>query len=1787
MAKKQINQAIEKLLRSATQLNQKFTSQERFWLLRSGFVGRQAQPEGGFVLPTVTLLLVMLSLVLGILIFRTGSRTTQVIGERQQRQIYNATTPAIERAKAKLEFLFSEEAIPALPSDNDISLTLLANDGAEVGPNGNYGRYTLRDETRVDINNDNNVDNAWTFQFDSDGDGNAETTVGYSILSLASFDPNPGNNDTSDVIAIQDPDETKADNLVVRNGPINLSGGVGNPNCPAPERSPFQGWQNVTGSALRKSIQVHAFASNPNTGVVSTLEMQQDKQSNLGNKWGAWFRNDMEIFPGPNFNWNGAMFVAGSYFVGGSNNRVRLYPVSSPSSCIYIPDNSEIVIGKIDEDVLLEAPDVNGGFPFRGHYVTGTLRDDNFAGNSTLYQHSDAEDQIPPANRITALTSANDSIDGVNSPTQVALDPVLLLTQAQNRARDEVNGNDRTNGAIQEVGWADKGEEANPRWWVDESRLYNAYQPTPFVDDTYRADNRWGPKPIYSEQPLAATPLTENVGIDFDVADPSLNTILESAPLGIDAELVARLTREAPPNANATDEESYGLDGYWERRAAAQGVRVIVGQRLELGNLNGWKTEFDAEGDGFDDDDDLNNNGLWDFDPLYPPPASAADPAALNAAGNFGEVTDENGTSLLQAAFKQVSDATNPDSSLEDRQHESRQWKTLRTNQAAAQSATLYHYLMDGGNYPVACIASAVHPGTRQTIEASTTFNPLSPTDTRPNVNFLTGDGTNGWEFYPPNYAAGVGAVTSAALETARGNFENDINDQNSDLRVALHNLAYFAGDPAGAFPPFQDTSDNNGGNDAANLALFRNANQRDGSIGDVAHPFPIQSMWGDFSNLRRVIDKLEGNAAYTGVNPGFSYDGAVNGLSLADQTTLQTAACTLGILAYNVDNVLNHDDADDEFLGDRKLFNAFRTMNAQSPVVFQKGPGPNGDDTELEVEYDASNAGPEYKAVLKAEDQLFDFNNPAGSVPPEVFVEALEAFLDPDDFDTLVATRNRMQIQRDRALGFSQGMDYVVQVGNARILGQELPAVGETIRLQCDFVANDYFGKGKPLDKTAEIEFLTIALTLCPSGPKYPSLAYIFPDRDHAHDGTLANNTGANPLKNDPGEDQVAARMQPQSEPYTSSTLQVHGTDFNNAYTFNGGQNAGSSWTPGNDAYQAVGDDNNDGVIESGETDFTSIALVPKAAGTYSTWAQPTANTETSPNGDDEDRINRIVGPDGNQRWLSFLDKGIFNGREAMAARVMDIDLDLLRRNIVTGNNQLAGTSNQDWWLPLPQIINPAQAPTRTGAAIYAFREDAVREDGIARPRSASPAQGVWEAAWLNYVNDTRDADYLMDAVSANSQDPPINPNNGLSPKAVDFYPDPDRRVHGFRLRNGIDLRRTDFTTTAVPEPADDPRGMSFVSDNPVYVQGEFNIHSTDGTTANIIQEFEQKLGEGFTDANFYQRTTLDLDFARTGAGRDSWRATEVVGDGITLLSRNYSGGDAGNGPDGNSQQHLDGWIAQGIVGAEGNFNDVSSFMSLNEPAEGDGDNAQATRGDEFRWVREDGTVPAQDDANNASPIKISFRGFPVYCSLPNSRISDIGNSSDASTTTVPVGASCAALGGEEREYGLRDSNQIFRSFDSQRNATEQAPPDTYMNMLMVSGTIPSRSNQSNGGLHNFPRFLERHTRLWIAGSIYQLNFSSAATGPFDQDSWEPDNAPQAGSGNGEDITYYSPPARLWGYDPALQLVQPAPVAQRFATPANIRSEFYRELPVDDPYIVNLRCAVEDQSAVNSNLCN
>lgn len=1476
---------------------------------------QKAKNEKGFVLPLALMLLLVLTVTVASTFIRSGQQGEEVLSERENRKIYNAAAPAIERAKAKIEYYFSEDAPAGLPSGAAMQNTMLDDTD-----------YTLLGENRLDVNGDGNLDNAWVYQTDIDGDG-IEETVAYSIIMTSELD---ADNDGVPELTIADDDlEAKAENLITRSGPLSIKANSVAAACPLPELKTEGGWYAVNDASLRKSFQINAVVANKNdlNRSVIALEFQQDRQVDRGNKWAAWFRYDLELFPGPDFNWNGAVYTAGNLMLGQQSNKIKLHLISSPKSCLYTEDSSEITIAQYKAD---NSNDIE----FQGQVMTYSSINNSFSGNAITYLYPGAGKKPTSAN-IKTLDNTTDSV--VNSPGKpfdYSLNPIVLFTEDLSRSRSST---DTSNVSFRDNAWSNS--DIN-------TRIFNRLERKPYVDDTHRADDRYGPKPRYSP------PGSKKV-ISVTASNNGQPIIAE------DQEIMTK--SDVPDGA----EDEVGLDGYWERRARLQGLRLIVGERLELGNAFGWK----------------NND-----DPLYP----------IN------------------------------DNTLDN---EERQRKTMRDNLAAVQSMAIYHQDNSDQDFPVACMALTAHPGNQNTIQNSTTFEEVTINgEKRLDVDFLNGKGTNGWEFSPP------GNVTSTT------DFIPLIDDTDDPLRIALRNLAYFAGDPDGAFPPKQE----------------------DG--GSLVHPYPQLTMWGNYSNLRRVINSLDSGTTY-------------NDLSIADKTTIHNGSCTLGMLTYNVKNQ-DEKEKESETTAQTALNLAIPGMQAFASHLWQLVDGNgidnnNGNEVNRKIDskvyppsgYDRNKASctsdtdltcaKTFYAQFGAQEfeEAIQNKNGLNSAQKATYIANAQALVTAmQSLNNISQTRT---IEDDRTLGFVDGKASGLQKSIPGDIDWD-PITGKvsleegsnnvTFRTACD---PDLFDAAVPGNADKEKFKIALAMAFCspkdyptnntPIKPKYPSLYYLFPKIDHDHSG---------------GGNTETFDDQPVGEEYIADTY-IQGI---NSYV-----------------YQVL-----DNTADNG---LTTIALQPRAivdASNTSNTLQSTLDAWELPNTTSNTNIRNQITYQGKTYYVPFLDKGIFNGRELMASRVLDIDLNMLRNNYLVS----------DQWFPSTGLI-------------YAFREDAVREDAIARP-----ANKTWSQCNTETLLTTGDAGCRMNVTLP--QDPPRNSDTGVSPKPVDFYPDPERRPHGFRLRNGQDLRRTGSD-----------RGLSFISDQPVYIQGNFNLHRN--SSKSLIEEFTTLLTDNWS--NFYNRNTLDTDFAKPD--KDNWRPSEVVSDAVSILSDNFCDGNIESGIRNNN----------GIANCQ-NGSGRSSYR--NNTIKGQNDNS---------WKRE-------LEGNNDSPIFVDRNGFAYR-------------------------GSTKYLFNSTNYNSMQAGRSLGSGVDGQR-----------VNSIIVGGLVPSRLGQSYGGLHNFPRFLENWggDDLHISGSIIQLNFSTYATAPFDSEklAWEPGGSGQTG----EQLPFYSPPNRRWGYDVALQYNPPGPVAERFVSQGTPRSEFYRELPIDDPYVKQLRCAANPKASgetidLNATDCN
>jgi hypothetical protein len=219
---------------------------------------------------------------------------------------------------------------------------------------------------------------------------------------------------------------------------------------------------------------------------------------------------------------------------------------------------------------------------------------------------------------------------------------------------------------------------------------------------------------------------------------------------------------------------------------------------------------------------------------------------------------------------------------------------------------------------------------------------------------------------------------------------------------------------------------------------------------------------------------------------------------------------------------------------------------------------------------------------------------------------------------------------------------------------------------------------------------------------------------------------------------------------------------------------------------------------------------------------------------------------------------------------------------------------------------------------------------------------------------------------------------------------------------------------------------------------------------------------------------------------------------------------------------------------------------------------------------------------------------------------LSNIGSGMRALTTTAqPLVVPVLQLHSPEGTTGGASNQPLHRSW------IQKATQSTTFNGVFVMGDSPARpikgnEAESNGGLGNFPRFLEawsdditvNERPAKISGGLIQLKRSAFATAPFETvsnpkevdtllffDGQIPptlstfDNTSGGyyrylGGASAQKAPYYMPPDRQWGYDVGLLSQTPDLFSRRFTTPsAGTPSEFYREVSRDDNWVQTLMC--------------
>ena len=318
--------------------------------------GRQPGLAGsGFVLPTVVMVILVVILLTTAIVFRSFDRSKNASNFRVNEAVLNASAPALDRARAKLNELFADPTLPrSVPSDSTLYSTL--TDPTKIA------HYTFGDETPLTVaynatgasqDAGGTLKTAWKFPVDTDNNGKFDTYTLYGIY----FQTPPLSPNTPNFSRARDP-------LEARTPP--MSQGATTPNCPSGNATSASlvgntGWYKIDGN-LKKSffvftVNVPITGSTPpgpaggpyelykgNKGF-SALEFQQDRtQIPLTNN-AVVYEDDIDLTPGPQFRLNGRIVTNSNLLTGVNYQPIRLFQVSSQDSCYYDPDNGKILIG--------------------------------------------------------------------------------------------------------------------------------------------------------------------------------------------------------------------------------------------------------------------------------------------------------------------------------------------------------------------------------------------------------------------------------------------------------------------------------------------------------------------------------------------------------------------------------------------------------------------------------------------------------------------------------------------------------------------------------------------------------------------------------------------------------------------------------------------------------------------------------------------------------------------------------------------------------------------------------------------------------------------------------------------------------------------------------------------------------------------------------------------------------------------------------------------------------------------------------------------------------------------------------------------------------------------------------------------------------------------------------------------------------------------------------------------------------------------------------------------------
>ena len=368
MFKSKLSKVIVSLLRRVLGVTRSGAKRLMRAMLRSLMaMGRRARlPVAGFVLPTVTMVLLVVILLTVAITLRSFDRGNIARNVRVNQQVLAAATPALDRAKAKIQYALSPQGSGTLDTPSDLSVyQTLDSDRFKFNDEDVLQiKFDLDDSNKIDpvptditqINQSERINTAWRFPVDTDNNGKFDTYTLYGIY----FRSPPRDPETGEF-------NRARKRLEARTPPMSFSQGSTNAICKAAAGTSASlvgssDWYKAEG-VLQKSFFVYTVnvpITNSNTGnpsakglyeafkgnpSFSALEYQQDQKRIPLQNNAVVYEDDLEVSPGPALRLNGRIFTNSNFMVTTTDKGpVAFYLVSSKESCFYNLENSKIVV---------------------------------------------------------------------------------------------------------------------------------------------------------------------------------------------------------------------------------------------------------------------------------------------------------------------------------------------------------------------------------------------------------------------------------------------------------------------------------------------------------------------------------------------------------------------------------------------------------------------------------------------------------------------------------------------------------------------------------------------------------------------------------------------------------------------------------------------------------------------------------------------------------------------------------------------------------------------------------------------------------------------------------------------------------------------------------------------------------------------------------------------------------------------------------------------------------------------------------------------------------------------------------------------------------------------------------------------------------------------------------------------------------------------------------------------------------------------------------------------------